>query len=55
MLLANPKLVPPSRTILLEKAVLKSILPLVASQENKSPLLMLGRISAVSFSHKTTK
>jgi hypothetical protein len=44
----------PNRTGVLERAVLKGILPLVASQ-NKSPLLMLARVSAVSFGHKTSK
>lgn len=45
-----------SRVALMEKAVLKGLLPLVAAgQDSKSPLLMLGRVSAVCFSHKTAK
>lgn len=46
----------PSRTQIMEKALLKAILPFVASpQEHKSPFLLLGRISAVSFNHKSSK
>jgi len=46
----------PSRTNILEKALLKAIIPLIAApQDQKSPFLLLGRISAVSFSHKPGK
>jgi len=46
----------PSRTNIFEKALLKAIITFVAApQDQKSPFLLLGRISAVSFSHKPGK
>lgn len=45
-----------STTTLLERTVLKSILPVVESlDEWTSPILLLGRIVAVTYEHKEVK
>jgi hypothetical protein len=40
----------------MEKALLKAILPFVAApQDHKSPFLLLGRVSAITFNQKSNK